>query len=66
MPDERKKDRYAVRPDSKGFTTFVIFTGEPAVIGGVAQTGLSEDDAHHMAKVLNAQSKRGDSSMRKS
>ena len=66
MPDERKKDRYAVRPDAKGFTTFVIFTGEAAVIGGVAQVGLSEDDANHMAKVLNAQSKRGDSSMRKS
>jgi hypothetical protein len=66
MPDERKNDRYAVRRDAKGFTTFVIYTGEPAVVGGVPQTGLSEDDAKHMAGVLNAQSKRGDSSMRKS
>lgn len=65
MPDERKKDRYAVRADANGFTTYVIFTGEPASVGGVAQVGLSEDDARHMAKVLNAQSKRGDSSMRK-
>lgn len=65
MPDERKKDRYAVRPDPKGFTTYVIYTGEPALVGGVPQTGLSEDDARHMAGVLNAQSKRGDSSMRK-
>ena len=65
MPDERKKDRYAVRPDANGFTTFVIFTGEPALVGGVRQTGLSEADARHMAKVLNAQSRRGDSSMRK-
>ena len=65
MPDERKKDRYAVRPDPKGFTTYVIYTGEPALVGGVPQTGLSEDDARHMASVLNAQSRRGDSSMRK-
>ena len=65
MPDERKKDRYAVRPDPKGFTAYVIYTGEPAKVGGVRQTGLSEDDAKHMASVLNAQAKRGDSSMRK-
>jgi hypothetical protein len=66
MPDERKKDRYAVRRDPSGFTTYVIYTGEPAVVGGTPQTGLSEDDARHMATVLNAQSRRGDSSMRKS
>jgi hypothetical protein len=66
MPDERKKDRYALRPDSKGFTVYVIWTSEPAVVGGTAQVGLSEDDARHMLSVLNAQSKRGDSSMRKS
>lgn len=66
MPDERKKDRYALRSDSAGWTVFVIWTGQPAVVAGVAQTGLSEDDARHMAKILNAQARRGDSSMRKS
>jgi len=66
MPDERKNDRYAVRRDATGFTAYVIFTGEPAVVGGVPQTGLSEEDARHMAGVLNAQARRGDSSMRRS
>ncbi|MBL8773541.1 MAG: hypothetical protein JNK30_19305 [Phenylobacterium sp.] len=66
MPDERKTDRYAVRRDPAGYTTFLIFTGEPAVVGGVPQSGLSEEDARHMASVLNAQSRRGDSSMRRS
>jgi len=65
MPDERKKDRYAVRPDAAGHTVFEIWTGQPAVVAGVAQKGLSEGDAEHMVKLLNAQSRRGDSSMRR-
>jgi hypothetical protein len=65
MPDERKKDRYAVRADASGFTVYVIWTSEPAVVGGVRQTGLSEDDARHTCGLLNEQARRGDSSMRK-
>lgn len=65
MPDERKKDRYALRPDRAGWTVLVLWTGKPAVVAGVPQTGLSEPDAQHMLKLLNAQSRRGDSSMRK-
>ena len=65
MPDERKNDRYAIRPDAKGFTVYVIWTSEAAVVGGAPQSGLSEEDARHMMSVLNAQSRRGDSSMRK-
>jgi hypothetical protein len=65
MPDDRKADRYAVRPDPNGFTVFVIFTGEAAVVGGQPQTGLSEADARHTAEVLNKQSRLGDSSMRR-
>jgi hypothetical protein len=65
MPDERKTDRYAVRPDPQGFTVFVTYTGEPAVMAGQPQTGLSEADARHTAEVLNKQSRMGDSSMRK-
>lgn len=65
MPDERKKDRYAVRADASGHTVIEIWTGQPAVVAGVPQRGLSEDDAQHMAKLLNAQSRRGDSSMRR-
>jgi hypothetical protein len=65
MPDERKSDRYGVRPDPEGFTVYVLYTGEPAVMGGQPQTGLSEADARHTAEVLNNQSRLGDSSMRK-
>ena len=65
MPNERKKDRYALRPDAGGWTVYVIWTGEPTVVGGAAQTGLSEDDARHMLDLLNEQSRRGDSSMRR-
>ena len=66
MPDDRKKDRYAVRPGAAGFTVLELWTGQPAVVAGVAQTKLSEADAEHVAKLLNAQSRRGDSSMRRS
>jgi len=65
MPDERKKDRYALRPDAAGWTVYVIWTGEAAVMGGVPQTGLSEADARHTVGLLNAQAHRGDSSMRR-
>ncbi|WP_337186841.1 hypothetical protein [Phenylobacterium sp.] len=66
MPDERKNDRYGLRRDPAGWTVYAIWTSEPAIVGGVAQTGLSEDDARHLAGLLNTQSRRGDSSMRRS
>lgn len=65
MPDERKKHRYALRSDAAGWTVLEVWTGRPAVVAGVQQTGLSEDDARHLAGLLNTQSRRGDSSMRK-
>ena len=65
MPDERKTDRYAVRPDAGGWTVYLIFSGEPAVVGGQAQTCMSEPDARHQAGLLNARSRQGDSSMRR-
>jgi hypothetical protein len=65
MPDERKQDRYALRADAAGWTVVVLWTGKPAVVAGVPQSGLSEADAQHMAGLLNDQARRGDSSMRK-
>jgi hypothetical protein len=65
MPDERKKDRFVVRSDASGWTVLEIWSGAAAVVAGVPQTGLSEPDARHMAGVLNAQARRGDSSMRR-
>jgi hypothetical protein len=46
-------ERYLLRPDRIGFTVQDAFTGQPAVIAGAPQTGLSELDAQHMAKLLN-------------
>ena len=65
MPDDRKKDRYAVRKDANGWTVYEVFTGEPARIGGAAQTHMSEADAQHQVGLLNSRSRQGDSSMRK-
>ena len=65
MPDERKTDRYALRADGPGWTVYELWSGNPAVVAGTPQTRLSEDDARHMAALLNAQAHRGDSSMRR-
>jgi hypothetical protein len=65
MPDDRKKDRYVLRSDAAGWTVLEVWTGKPAVVAGVPQAGLSEGDARHMVSLLNTQSRRGDSSMRK-
>jgi hypothetical protein len=66
MPDERKKDRFALRPDGAGgWTVLEVWTGKPAVVAGAPQTGLSEADAKHTLDLLNRQARKGDSSMRK-
>jgi hypothetical protein len=64
MPDERKTDRFAIRPDRTGWSVYEIWTGEVAVIALVPQTGLSEEDAAHTAALLNRRARGGDSSMR--
>ena len=65
MPDERKTDRYALRPDPAGWTVVELWTGKPAVVAGAPQTGLTEEDANHTAALLNKNARRGDASMRK-
>ncbi len=65
MPDDRKADRYAMRADQKGWTVFEIWSGKPATVAMVAQTGMSEADAKHTADLLNGSARRGDASMRK-
>jgi hypothetical protein len=64
MPDERKADRFALRQDAAGWTVYEVWSSKPAIVAAVAQTGLSEADAQHTAKLLNGQARRGDSSMR--
>jgi hypothetical protein len=57
MPDDRKKDRYTLRHDAAGWSVLELWTGKAAVVAGVAQAGLSEDDARHMADLLNTQTR---------
>jgi len=65
MPDERKTDRFALRPDPAGWTVLEIWTGQAAVVAGQPQTGLAEQDAKHTCALLNKNARRGDPSMRK-
>lgn len=51
--------RYIVRPDSRGFSVSDLTTGEPVVIAQMPQTGLSKEDAEHMAGLLNARETEG-------
>jgi hypothetical protein len=45
--------RYVIRPDPEGFTITDIWTGQPAVLATLPQTGLSQADADHTADLLN-------------
>ena len=65
MADDRKTDRYAIRKNGAGWTVYEVWTGEPAIVGMLPQTGLSVDDAKHTANLLNRHAQTGDSSMRK-
>jgi hypothetical protein len=65
MPDERKSDRFGLRPDPSGWTVYEVWSGEPAKVGGAAQSGLTEEDARHIAELLNRRARDGDSSMRR-
>ena len=56
----RMIERYIVRPDREAFTVQDIWTGEPAVIAMVPQTGLSQEDADHTAELLNKRARNGD------
>jgi hypothetical protein len=42
MVDDAKPDRFVLRPDRRGWTVYELWTGEPAVIALVPQTGLSQ------------------------
>lgn len=47
--------RYDIRnePHLGGWTVFDIFTGWPAVVDGVAQTGLDMEQADDLVDLLN-------------
>jgi hypothetical protein len=52
--------RYVIRRDSAGFTVADNFTGEPLVLAMDPQTGLSEEDAEHLAALFNKRAQQGD------
>ena len=56
--------RYDLREDSNGWTVFDVWTGQPAVIHGVPQTGLEVQDADEVADLLTRLSDKGDRKVR--
>ena len=53
---DEKAVRYRSRPANGGWLVLDTWTGEPAQIGGLAQTGLSQVDADHTAAMLENRS----------
>lgn len=45
--------RYAIRPDARGFSVYDVSTGETVVFANAPQQGLSREDAEHTAAMLN-------------
>jgi hypothetical protein len=45
--------RFVIRPDPQGYSIRDLLSGEPAILGGMPQKGLSERDAEHTAALLN-------------
>lgn len=52
--------RYAIRRDASGYTVADNFTGEPLVLAMHPQTGLSEEDARHLAELFNKRAEQGE------
>jgi hypothetical protein len=58
-------DRYVIRKDASGYTVADNLTGEPLVLARDPQTGLSEEDAHHLAELFNKRAEQGDRALQK-
>lgn len=53
------QSRFDLRKDLEGWTVYDRFTGWPAVVAGVAQTGLEIQDADELAELLDRLSANG-------
>ncbi len=51
---DKQAMRFRSRPANGGWLVLDTWTGEPASIGGLAQVGLSQADADHMAAMLQS------------
>jgi hypothetical protein len=45
--------RFVIRPDREGYSIRDLWTGQPAVLAGTPQAGLSQQDAEHTVALLN-------------
>ena len=61
----KRVDRFVVRPETERFKVIDIWTGETAIIASTPQQHMSEEDALHMARLLNRSVKDGDRSVRR-
>ncbi|KRA76342.1 hypothetical protein ASD89_01075 [Caulobacter sp. Root656] len=51
--------RFDLRKDENGWTVFDVFSGWPAVVHGVAQTGLDIQDAADLSELLDLIAQQG-------
>lgn len=54
-------DRFVIRPSATGHRVVDVWTGETAMIAMTAQDEMSEDDARHIAQMLNDRAKQDES-----
>jgi hypothetical protein len=52
--------RFVVRRDGRGYSVIDSWTGESAVIALAPQTGMPQEDAEHLAVLLNQRAAAGD------
>lgn len=52
--------RFVIRRDPSGYTVADNCTGEPLLLAMDPQTGLSEEDAQHLAALFNKRAEQGD------
>jgi len=62
--DPARVDRFVVRPETERFKVVDIWTGETAATAMMPQGHMSEEDALHMAMLLNRSVKHDDRSLR--
>lgn len=51
---------YVIRKDASGYTVADNFSGGPLVLAMDPQTGLSEEDARHLAELFNRRAEQAD------
>ena len=57
--------RYVIRKDPSGYTVADNVTGEPLVLAMDPQTGLSAEDARHLAELFNKRAQQGERVVRR-